>query len=91
MEVRTREEAINLVLDLVPHVTERYLDPKNAVKGSHLDIEPMKLCRYIQTEALEVNQAYRNKEGLDRELEELGDIVLFCAFRVNQIKHELGE
>ena len=87
--MRKAEEAFDLIMDLLPLATERYLDPKNQVKGHHRNIEPMKLNRYIQTEALELSQAYRNKEGLVRELEEIGDIVLFCAYRADQIFEQM--
>jgi len=76
---------IKLLFIAFKYILGRFTDPKNSKKGSWLNIEPMKINRYIQTEALEVNQAYRNNEGDERELQELGDVILFCLFRVHQI------
>jgi NTP pyrophosphatase (non-canonical NTP hydrolase) len=88
-----RSESIlkQIILENLSHLVDRFLDPKNAAKGRWLNIEPMKMYRYIQTEALEANQAYRNNEGIKREQEELADIMLFCLFRYQQIKKENNE
>lgn len=74
-----------------PHICRRYLDPKNVVKGSHRELDPIKHYRWIQHEALESLQAYRNNEGDDREIEELSDVILLSLMRIeNIIKNERG-
>ena len=87
--MRTKQEAFDLVANLMPSVTERYLDPKNALKGSYKE-SPFVTYRLIQKECLEAAQANRNSEGLHREREELADIVLFVAYRMKQIDEELA-
>ena len=91
--VRTEEMCKSLCDQGFEYILARFLDPKNVAKGDHSSIEPMMLNRFIQTEALELSQAYRNNEGFERELEECGDIALEVFYRIDQIikKHLRGE
>jgi len=82
---RTASGVNMLIAQAVEPVRARYLDPKNASKGSHREIESIKMYRYIQQEALEAHQAYRNNEGIQREIEEISDIILFSLFRIDQL------
>jgi len=85
---RTFEELWNLIFEAIPFVKDRFLDPKNMAKGGWLDIPADKMYRWIQHEALEASQAYRNKEGIGRELEECSDQILLNLMRMNQILYE---
>ena len=86
---RDYEQFSQLLYGAASHAFARFIDPKNEAKGDWLDEPPLKMCRELQKEALEVHQAYRDKEGLHRELEELGDVVLRAMMRMNQIHVQL--
>lgn len=71
--------------ELFPLVAGRFLLPKNEQHGTWKTIEPMKHYRWMQHEALEASQAYRNKEGIDREIEECCDVLNITALRLDNL------
>ena len=87
-EVRTIQRLNDMLSNATVLISERYFDPKNVAKGSHLNEEPLKILRWIQGEALEAVQAYTHKEGRTREREELADVMLLCAMRIDKIQKE---
>ena len=87
--MRTAEQVFDLVAQMIPHITERYLDPKNAIKGSHRRIRPVDMVNMATEEGAEVVKAFLQNEGLHRELQEIGDAMLCYAYRGDQILKEL--
>jgi len=85
---RTAQQCLELVEQTLPHIVGRFLDPKNEAHGSHLTIPALKMYRWIQHEALEASQAYRNKEGFQREIEECSDGILLSIMRIDQLIKE---
>ena len=82
---RTTEVLLKMIDAATPHIADRYFDDKNAVKGSHLKMQPSRIYDWIVEEADECRDAFKNKEGVARELEELGDNMLLSLFRMDQI------
>jgi len=70
----------------VDHVVERFLDPKNQQKGTHINTSPVEMYEHIIKESIECKQAYMDNEGFPREIEELSDTILLCVMRIDQIK-----
>ena len=85
---RTAQEVNDLISQAIPEIRARFLDPKNVKKGTHLGIPPLQMYRWIQHEALEAHQAYRNDEGIKREIEECCDVILLSIMRIDQIMKE---
>lgn len=82
---RKEKEVDELIGQAMEHIRARYLDPKNQKKGTHIGVEPPKMYKWIEGEAHEAFRAWVDDEGVERELEELGDVMLLSAMRIDQI------
>lgn len=90
MQERTPEVLQNMVNQAFPHILARFKDPKNAEHGDWLGTPGMEMYLWLKEEAQECYRAHLNKEGVDREIEELSDSILIGIMRLDELLTKRG-